>query len=620
MTTTCQRNSIGGALAIVALLTVVALQPASALIDPDFTPINLWRNVGVMAQVTIGPLAEGKPLALRGIEPIKGEVPAGLALDTAGMPDKVRDDLDEQLGDSGAVGVLLLSNIGYSAMPGAGDGVEGAVLIGGKWFALRRKDARTFGIDADTLNLRNVWAGSAEMLVRCLVYIKADPAASIPVASGMHWAGERKLDKVEEKVTGAYAVDLFGDGKPCLLVTALTGDRLYRAEAGGAMADVTARTRLAGTSRYATFGDYSGDGRMDIMGWDGAQLVLTAQAGDGALAGTPLPVVVAGGCLGLAAVDGGDGRTGVLVATESGPVLVRRDAAGPWRAAPLGGKPDPTLGAAGACIAADLDGDGMIDVLQLFAEGLRFHKGTGPGAFAAPVETKMHLLPNLASPMVGDFDADGLLDVVAVGTGGVVALRNLGRGRFADHLADAGEVSYDFYNACHAGTTCDVNGDGRQEFFLMFPANYPQFFLNRGFFTTGVANDLVIGGAGNALTCARELGAGQQAGVAADFDGDGGEEMALAATGGSVWLLTPAGDAPRMSLSVALPANASGPVSVVGYDGLRCLGARLAQPGVPALFGKVNKGPLRVDWRQPGGRAISKLLVLTRSVHMVARE
>ncbi len=611
------------ATATVLLLAIVCARPTAAMIDPAFTPVDIYKNVVTIVQLEFSPLVDNALPAPKIIDTIKGTAPAAIAFDTSETPAAVRDSLDEQLGKEGTTGVLLLSNIGYNAATVADTDLVGAVIIGGKWYVLRKNAAATaYKIDDDQLNLRNVWAGSALMLSRCLNYLKNDPTASVPVNSGMKWAGERKLGAVPGKVTGVYAVDLFGDSKPCLLVTSLAGDQLYRASKDGPLEEVSTAVTLASKSQRATFGDFTGDGRMDIITWDGAQLLLLTQSAAEKFSAAPLPVKIDGEIYSLSAID-----SGVLAATAAGPVLLRQLGAGTWEKVAIGAPPaDDIIGSAGACVVADFDNDGITDLLQLFARGTRFHRGIRAGVFAAPVVDAMYLLPNLTVTMPGDYDADGLLDIVAVGDGGVVALRNLGKGHFMEQLGDSGEVSYDHYNSCSSGTSFDINNDGRQEFCLLFPDNAPQFFFNRGFFTTGVANDLLVGTAGGAhgaaggieLKAAADLLAGQQGAAAADFNGDGLPEVALVAADGAVWLLSVGSDEVRYSLTVTLPARATGPSVVTAYDGPRNLGARLLQPDMAVSFGKVNKGALRLEWYGTDGKLTSKVVRIIRSTSMIA--
>jgi hypothetical protein len=108
--------------------------------------------------------------------------------------------------------------------------------------------------------------------------------------------------------------------------------------------------------------------------------------------------------------------------------------------------------------------------------------------------------------------------------------------------------------------------------------------------------------------------AGQQAGTVADFNGDGVQEVALVTKGGDVVILyRDLSRGPKLSLTITLPAGAAGPVNVVGYDGKRCLGARSVSAAVPAFFGKINKGPILLKWRNPGGAEKTKRVILLKS-------
>ena len=107
--------------------------------------------------------------------------------------------------------------------------------------------------------------------------------------------------------------------------------------------------------------------------------------------------------------------------------------------------------------------------------------------------------------------------------------------------------------------------------------------------------------------------AGQQAGVAADFDGDGIQEPALATgTGNIVILRRDKAKGGKLALAVRLPVGMAGPAKVTARDGKRNLGARLVNAAQPAFFGKKGKGPLVLEWLDGEGKKITKQVILLR--------
>jgi len=83
-------------------------------------------------------------------------------------------------------------------------------------------------------------------------------------------------------------------------------------------------------------------------------------------------------------------------------------------------------------------------------------------------------------------------------------------------------------------------------------------------------------------------------------DDRGEMAMAVVTAEGEVWaLLRDADQGSRLGVTVALPRDTPGPISVSATDGKRNLGARLVRPGSTALLGKRNKGPIKLQWRRP---------------------
>lgn len=161
-------------------------------------------------------------------------------------------------------------------------------------------------------------------------------------------------------------------------------------------------------------GDLDGDGRPDLVTFDGAQ--VRAWLGDGAgrfAAATALDPGAWVDQLLLADVDG-DGRADLLLrlapeTPDAGGQVVLRLGAG---AGSFGAPGLPLAADATALAVADLDGDGHLDLLTGSRLGLsvevRF--GAGDGTFSPPAGTVVgEVVTGLAA---GDLDGDGVLDLV----------------------------------------------------------------------------------------------------------------------------------------------------------------------------------------------------------------
>src|SRR5438552_379379 len=106
-------------------------------------------------------------------------------------------------------------------------------------------------------------------------------------------------------------------------------------------------------------------------------------------------------------------------------------------------------------LAADLDGDGRLDLAVITKDGLSILYGNGDGTCGPPVD--LPLGPGLQEGVVADVNGDGLPDLVFChfDLGKVVVLLNQGGRQFASpafYAAPGGPVGI---------TAADFNGDGR---------------------------------------------------------------------------------------------------------------------------------------------------------------
>jgi len=269
--------------------------------------------------------------------------------------------------------------------------------------------------------------------------------------------------------------------------------------------------------------------------------------------------------------------------------------------------PAKELGAPGRCLVADLDGDSIPDILQVFAHGSLFFKGKALGQFAAPQPCKVALGSGRSDAFLGDFDADGRLDIVT--TGETTQLwNNRGKGEFVNTTAGTGELSYKGNVGAIGGTTVDINNDGLPDVSFFSATSAPILFFNRGFRSFGVANSLDYG------VALPDSGNGVQAGCWDDFNGNGILAQALVLNNGEVWLLNfDNGEASGRGARVMLPNEGpfQGPLTVTGYRNGRCLGAWNVCAGVsPAFIARSDAGPLKIAWKLPGQAEQSKEIVL----------
>jgi hypothetical protein len=220
-------------------------------------------------------------------------------------------------------------------------------------------------------------------------------------------------------------------------------------------------------------GDMNGDGAADLVLYDSVpyptddHVYLLRGAGDGTF-GAPVELG-AGRSIALLSLDDvdGDGHLDV-VRIEEGRVTVwpgRGDGTVATAAGAVSsGAPMRPL----AMVAADLDGDGRLDLaITGDDDSVVAMRGAGDGTFSVAQSVPTATGP--AALAAGDLDGDGRLDLV-VGTAGeatLTVLRGLGGGVFAAPVA----VPVD--QTAQALALADFDGDGPQDTALAGPPAAP---------------------------------------------------------------------------------------------------------------------------------------------------
>jgi len=582
---------------------------ALALINPTFTPVHLVKDSTLILELRVGPAEDGRAMA-RILRVLKGkgdDKTLALSLVASGLDEHRK-----------AAQKLLDSRDGRVACffacqnDPAGGAAKGFLHVEGVWLSFRQgkdKDWEMVKLD-DSMNA--TWDGGTDMLTRAVEYILADPHADVPVKEGINWEGSKLFATLEGTVHAAMPVDLAGDGRWSLHIARKGGDRLFRYDAkAGELADITVAVKLAAKSNVSTWGDFDGDGRMDLLSYDGEAMVVHTQPADGTFAAgkEQLRGALTGGCLSLTCIAAGKpGGPGVVIGTRTSPLLW---IPGEALARPIGGAfAGKELGTPGLCLVADFDGDGLPDILQLFEKGSLVYRGKALGQFQDAGPCKPALGAGQSGAFVGDFDADGLLDVCTVcPDGGSKLWNNQGKFEFADTQAMTGELAYKGASGALGGATCDFNNDGRQDLMFFYDAEPPRLYFNRGFRSFGLANGLDV--VRNGLLPRAEEG--QQAGCLADLNGDGVQDMAVVLKGGQAWVFYSEAAEPPLNLRAALSSKGgcAGPVTVTAYRGARCLGAWNVTAGVSeALFGLTDAGAVVLKWQLPGGKPQEKELTV----------
>jgi len=604
MRTKCEISRIA-CLVIGVVVVAVQCAPVGALINQNYTPVDIVHQSDAILNLQVGPWDQ-KTNRLRARligKCLKGKTPDRFALTVDSPDEAVSDSIEKMLKASKeAPAMVFLGDFSEAGDQDSGDGdrIVGAIYIDTEWFALDKVSGGTFRIRKDVYDLKTVWAGGNDMLAAVVRYVQADSRADLPTNTSTSWSSDVQLASGGGPVNALIPAD-----KDPTAILSLNGDRLVRREGG---------VKLSTKSSHAAWGDFNADGLSDLACWGTGELTLHLASKGGAY-NAPWPAVRIKECIGLAVLPVGKaGRTGLLVSTPGRPVLLAFDSKGEVSQKTFS-PGHSKLGAAGPCLVADFDCDGLVDVVQPFSRGLAVYRGQTLGKYSASeiagAITRAGAPGRFTTAICGDYDADGLLDVLLAGADGCIVLVNCDGKGFREVTRDTGELTYISKPKVIGASNCDINNDGRQDVVLFYPNMGFQLFFNRGFRCFGFANLLDLKNC--KLPAAAALSEGQSTGAVLDINGDGVQDILAAATTGQVLgLLRDPKRGGSLSLTVSVPHGLPGPVTVVGYDGKRCLGARVSRSGRPAIFGKRSKGPITLKWTLPGSKRQSKRIIVLR--------
>ena len=594
-------------------IVAVSVSPAWGLINKEFTPIHLTGE----AQLILKVRADAKPadgkVQLKVVEALKGKAAGAITLE---LDSAVKEHVT-------AVNEIVTASMGKDMLLFAGKYPDkdnrmedkGYLHVQGRWLTLTARKAGGWSVVLVDTWMDGTWNGGTDMLERCTRYIlEHGGEATVPVESGTAWRAVSKVGKVAGKVRGVEAVDLAGDGKCVLHFASSEGDVLLRAKGNddAEFENLTAARKLATKTLVGTWGDFNGDGRVDLASWDGKALTIHSQQADGTFVGAAAKgafTIPAAGAA-LAAVGLGD-RSALVVAGGAATLVLQPAGGNAFEAVRLdNGKVElAKLGKVQRALVADFNNDSLPDILIPGETGGVLYAGKAGGAFAAGVACAVHCTKGGGVADVGDFDADGRLDVLAGGTEGVRVWQNLPDGTFAERMQLSGEISYKAQPFASWCGVCDLNNDSRQDIFITYSDQQPLLYFNRGFRSFGEAPMLE-----NGLREGPEnVDAGQQAGAFADVDGDGAQDFVIVLSGGDVWCAYNDLGGECLGVRVRLKGLA-GPVSATLWRGKRCLGTVAARAGRGGFLGIEEAGEFTVKYALPGGQGQVRKIVVEEGV------
>ncbi|PCJ57375.1 MAG: hypothetical protein COA79_16030 [Planctomycetota bacterium] len=588
-----------------------------ALINPGFTPINLVEQSALIQTIEFGTIGKDQKVVCKIIKTLKGKSKAKeltIDLNKASSPSQAKGMVGLIKESKKTLAAFLVGKFNDNDSGEEAPKAKAFLHVSGKWIILNENK----GIWEPTVistKMQGTWAGGTDMLIKAIDYILKDADPTMPVNVGVSWEDPVLVSTVKGVVSSVRPVDLDGKGKSHLFIMSTLGDKLFLHD-GSKLVDVTFKRTLTSKSTIAAWLDLNGDGKLDLVSYDGKSYSFYSQKADGSFekGNSSFLKILGGICQGIFAIDAGaKDKPGLLLATDKG-VVSYKPGTFPLQGALLdgGGVDIKKFGNIGTCLVADLDGDHLADVLQLFENGSLLYKANKVGAFEKAIACSINLGKKISKATVGDFDGDGLLDVFTTAEDGNQIWHNRGNNIFEGTLHVSGEIEYIAKAEGVDAMVCDVNNDGKQDIMISYDGYSPQIFFNRGFRSFGHAHMLDL----TEKSLLAESSNGQQTCCVADFNNDGAQDLIVVLKNGEVhFFMRESEEEDSLVIKVNLPVKgpALGPITVTGWvesgddSELRCLGAWNVTPGSSkAYVGLPEAGSCIIKWCLPGGKMQSK--------------
>jgi len=247
--------------------------------------------------------------------------------------------------------------------------------------------------------------------------------------------------------------DWNSDGKPDAVIGTAAGVEIVVASSQGGFGATSMASPIF--PDFLASGDFVEDGKTDFIAssMNGTTLAFYAGNGDGTFH-PAVPTTVSGVVTGaiVAADLNGDGHLDLATASSSQLTVLLGNGHGAFTA----GFTVTGLVNATQVVIADFNADSKPDLGVTTSDGILVYPGLGGGAFDKAMETPLVAAGYNAS--AADFNGDGILDLLIGGSGTAAVLMGKGDGTFQ------APVFYLLGKIGSAGATGDFDGDGKPDF------------------------------------------------------------------------------------------------------------------------------------------------------------